>query len=544
MRSFLCTMALAATLGAQAQIVITDADLQGGQTYNWVNTEEYLLDGFVFLEAGGVLNIQEGTVIRGKEVPSTTDNASALIITRDAQIFAEGTASEPIIFTAELDDISDPLDLLQSDIGLWGGLILLGNATIAFSATEGNIEGIPTSEPRGFYGGSNDDDNSGTLRYVSIRRGGAALSSGNEINGLTLGAVGRQTTIEHVEVSHNDDDGIEFFGGTADCKWCAVAFCADDAFDFDLGWRGRGQFWFVVQDINKADNGGEFDGADPDGATPFSQPTIYNATFIGSGSGAPAQNANAMLIRDAAGGTFANSIFTGFANFAIEVEDLPAASGVDSRQRVEDGDLMLLNNIWWSFGAGSELNAGDNGIIGVTEDAEDSTATWLINHLTANGNTLEDPQLLSIGRDQSGSLKPLPAAGGPAFSGLADEPADSWFEDVDFKGAFGTDLWVADWTALSQEGFLAGGALGSEIVPAASIGLELWPNPSIDRIAISLPEGQALLRIYDLQGKVLQEQQAQGPAFQWSVAGLENGTYVLVWDNGQQSAARLMAVAR
>ncbi|MEM9919289.1 MAG: T9SS type A sorting domain-containing protein [Bacteroidota bacterium] len=444
------------------EITIKDGDLVGGQTYNWTKENTYILDGFVYLEEGGVLNIEAGTVIKGKESPSTTDLASTLIITRGAQIFAEGTASNPIIFTAEGDDPTDPNDGFGTSArGLWGGLIVLGEGVLGDRTSEVVVEGLPEMEARALYGGNDDEDNSGVIRYVSIRHGGAALAPGNEINGLTLGAVGSKTTIEFVEVFANFDDGIEWFGGTVSVKYAAVSFCGDDSYDYDTGWRGNGQFWFSLQAGNTGDNAGEHDGAKPDDNARFSQPDIYNATYIGGGTNGTGKNEHVLLFRDGTGGTYANSIFTDFTNFAIQVEDLPAGSGLDSRQRMENGELVVKNNIWFGFGEGSELNAGTNGIIQVTKDdddvviAEDPTAQFLIDHLGSNGNTLDDPQISAVSRSANGSLDPRPAVNGPAYSGLADLPEKDFFQEVNFKGAFGATNWLRGWTALSDNGFFS-----------------------------------------------------------------------------------------
>jgi len=331
-----------------AQIVIQDSDLVGGQTHTWTSDNIYMLDGFVFLEAGGVLNIEAGTVIKALESPSTSDNASALIISRGATINANGTAREPIIFTTEIDDTDDSGDLDDTDKGLWGGLIVLGNGIIGNTTPETGVEGIPAGESRALFGGSDDADNSGVLRYVSIRHGGAELAPGDEINGLTLGAVGSGTVIDHVEVFANSDDGIEFFGGAVSVTNASVAFCGDDSFDWDLGWQGTGQFWFSIQSEDDGDNGAEMDGAKPDDNVRFSNPTVFNATYIGSGNGASAKNEHALLFRDGTAGKYMNSIFTDFKDKALQIEDLD--SGLDSRQRFEDGELVLANNLWWGFG--------------------------------------------------------------------------------------------------------------------------------------------------------------------------------------------------
>lgn len=449
MKNFVYTLFLVLTAGiglsAQTTVTITDGDLEGGMTYNWTNDKVYMLDGFVFLEAGGVLNIEAGTVIKGIEQPSTSDNASALIISRGAQIYANGTANAPVIFTAEVDDVNDAFDLDGRDRGLWGGLIVLGHGVLGDNTSEVGVEGIPAGESRALYGGNNDEDNSGSLTYVSIRHGGAELSPGDEINGLTLGGVGSQTVMDHIEVIANSDDGIEFFGGKPNLRYAVVAFCGDDSFDWDTGFQGKGQFWFAYQGTDEGDHGAEMDGAKPDDNARFAAPTIYNATYIGAGIGAAAKNEHALLFRDGTGGHYNNSIFTSFAGKAIQVEDL--ASGVDSRQRLADGDLSLNNNIWWEFGAGSTLND----IINPTETGGD--ISWLIAALTAGGNTLEDPQLGGISRQTDGGLDPRPSFNGPAYDNLASYD-DPWFKEVDFKGAFGATNWLRGWTAVESYGYL------------------------------------------------------------------------------------------
>ncbi|GJM32474.1 MAG: hypothetical protein DHS20C18_14750 [Saprospiraceae bacterium] len=434
-------------------ITVRDGDLLGGQSYVWTSDKTYLLDGFVFLEEGGTLTIEPGTVIKGKETPSSNDLASTLIITRGAKIIANGTASQPIIFTAETDNLdeNDPL-LFPEDRGLWGGLILLGNATITDETNEVVVEGLPETDQRSLFGGSNDGDDSGILRYVSIRHGGAELAPGNEINGLSLAGIGNGTIIEHVEIFANSDDGIELFGGTVDVKYAVAAFCGDDAFDFDTGWRGRGQFWLALQGADDGDNGAEMDGAKPDANTPSTNPLIYNATYIGAGTGSAAANEHALLFRDGCRGSYFNSIFTDFANFAIQVED--RASGVDSRQYMEGGELVLANNIWFGFGNGDTFETGK--MIQATADAEDPTCQFLINHLTANNNSVTNPQLGGISRQGDGNFDPRPATDGPAFNGLANYPNDDFYTEVGFKGAFGGTLWIRDWTALDYYGFLPG----------------------------------------------------------------------------------------
>jgi len=166
---------------------------------------------------------------------------------------------------------------------------------------------FPTTEPRGLHGGNDDDNCSGVLRYVTIRHGGTEIGEGNEINGLTLGAVGRGTLISHVEVWSNNDDGFEWFGGTVKCDHLIAAFCKDDAFDFDQGFRGKLQFLFAIQADSTGDHCGEHDGAPADfvDSTPFSHPVIYNATYLGAGK-TGTSGKNLFKLRENFGGEYIN----------------------------------------------------------------------------------------------------------------------------------------------------------------------------------------------------------------------------------------------
>jgi hypothetical protein len=216
----------------------------------WTKDNVYQLAGRITVINGATLTIEAGTIIKGEA--GTGANATALLVARGGKLMAEGTAALPIIFTSVADEIS-PDDIaagnfaspnLDPDInGLWGGVIVLGKAKISASndvgdVSEVQIEGIPTSDQNGLYGGNDDNDDSGIIKYISIRHGGTNIGSGNEINGLTLGGVGAGTTIENIEVVANQDDGIEWFGGTVNVNNVVVWNVGDDGIDTDQSWKG------------------------------------------------------------------------------------------------------------------------------------------------------------------------------------------------------------------------------------------------------------------------------------------------------------------
>ena len=215
----------------------------GTGTTNWTCDNTYVIDGYVFVQDGQVLTIDAGTVVKG--AAGSGADAAALIVSRGGQIIADGTADCPIIMTYE----ADPLDgsVSYDTRGQWGGLIVLGNATTNFGGVA-QVEGIPADNDQASYGGDDDTDNSGVLRYVSVRHGGAELGAANEINGITFAAVGSGTTVENVEVVSNLDDGIEFFGGAVSVTNAIVAFCGDDSFDWDQGYHGDANAnWLAIK---------------------------------------------------------------------------------------------------------------------------------------------------------------------------------------------------------------------------------------------------------------------------------------------------------
>lgn len=539
-----CAALLPGTASA-ATVDVFDADVATGSNVGWTADNEYILNGLVFIDDGATLTIQPGTVIKGK--PGQGENASALVVARGGKIFASGTPDMPIVFTAEADDVSDPGDLPLDARGLWGGVILLGHATLNSQPGETPIEGIPTTEARGIYGGDDDADNSGIFRYVSIRYGGTDIGAGNEINGLTMGGVGSGTLIEFVEVYNNQDDGFEWFGGTVNTKHLVSAFNGDDAFDYDEGFRGKGQFWFVIQDADTGNRAGEHDGGTtPEDGAPYAIPQIHNVTYIGSGAfSANGDNDVVLKIRDNAGGQYINSIFTDFAGEAVSIEDLE--SGEDSRARLEAGDLRLANNIWWGFGAGDDL-------------ATIAPEEFIAEHLAANDNRIVDPLLGGISRDRDQGLDPRPQSGSPAFSGLATTPDDGFYTQVDYIGAFGRNLWTSGWTFLSEAGIMPSDAATfiaeeSAVEAALPSGYALeqnTPNPFNPNTTIRYSmaaDGHVKLTVYNSVGQEMAtlvngSRPAGIHAVSLNAAAYSTGIYFYRLEAGGQTLMRKMTLLK
>lgn len=433
-------------------VELYDSDIEAGETLTLDADSTYVLMEFVFVEDGATINIPAGTVIKG--APGGGLNASALIICRGGTINATGTASNPIIMTSVSDDVDVADDLGANARGLWGGLIVLGKSITQKADGEGQIEGIGT-DPRGAYGGTDATDNSGTIQYVSIRYGGSNIGEGNEINGLTMGAVGSGTTIDHVEVFNNADDGFEWFGGTVNTKNLIAAGCKDDSYDWDEGFRGKGQYWVVVQSSDAGDRAAEMDGCASDnrGDTQgFSQPTIYNATFVGCGAGSGIPGNMIFKFREETGGYYYNSIFTDFAGDikyddsnkvklvgVINFDDEKGSAGNLVSDHVISGDLELSNNLFYEFGFGA------------------STPEMLVKYSSFDA-AAKDPVLQDVsgkntfGQDGGVSRDNLvPAAGSLALTAARKTPSDSFFDDAAYIGAFGAgDNWIDGWTFFSQ----------------------------------------------------------------------------------------------
>ena len=438
-------------------LISTLTDANGNLTANATLTCDnvYELDQTLYVGDGLTLTVQAGSIIRGQQ--GTGLDAKSVVISRGGRIIANGSATCPIQFTSTLDNLDGTKSLLE--VAEWGGLIILGEATnnllladggLAIADGVGVIEGFDTEDPRAYYGAENqefnDNDNSGILRYVSIRHGGSVVgdpSLGNDINGLTLGSVGRGTQIDHVEVIANFDDGIEFFGGTVDMKYATVAFCGDDYFDYDHGYTGRNQFFYGLQfaggDFDLGDEGFEADGDDENsGNSPASAPVIYNATLIGNASD------RGVLAKEALEGKIANCIFGNF-NVGVDLDNDRATDAVDNYL---SGSLEFVNNSFVDCPT----------VLTVGEDAPSSAVStqW------SNDGNVDAPGLIGTGFDidtENGTSVLVASDVVPADGTAATDeqaPIDDFFTPAAYRGAFAPGSegeWLNGWTSASNFNF-------------------------------------------------------------------------------------------
>lgn len=429
--------------GVAAEITIRGT-LHG--VHRWYSTNVYYLDKFVYVMEGAELHIEPGTVIKG--LPGQDANASALIITRGARIFAEGTREKPIIFTAEADDPEDPADLPLFERGLWGGVAIMGRAPINTAINSaGNaanpkydvFEGLPDLQVEGQFvhrfGGNDPHDSSGVLRYVSIRHAGTVFQPNRELNGLSLAGVGDGTVIEFVETFASADDGFEFFGGTVNTKHLISAFNDDDAFDTDQGHNGKHQFWFAIQEPGRKDNGGELNGEPNEsnaGNPPVANFQVWNATWIGAGTNTSGNRA--FLIRVYAAPRFYNSIFTDFGGPAMRIAD------EKSGQYATNGLMEFRENLWYGFRQ---------------EPIWDDSYSAVFFQTPAFSNRVVNPRLRGISRAPDGGLDPRPQPGSPALEPSSRTPPnDGFFTPVRYRGAFQDWNWAAGWSFLWKSGVL------------------------------------------------------------------------------------------
>ena len=281
------------TIEVEVQAQATIPDVQsvgtGGVTYidenqTWTNDRIWLMDGKIVVRNGATLTIEAGTIVKAE----TDDGADAtvLVIAKGGKINAVGTADDPIIFTDNddqigYDDNGISPNRVPSDMGKWGSIVVLGNASTGTDTGEAEIEGIATGYDWTTYGGSDNSENSGNIEYVSIRHSGKELNAGEELQGLTMGGVGNGTTVQNLEIVGSKDDGIEIFGGSVDVTNLFIYYNGDDAIDLDQAYKGTISNAVVIMNTG-TDNVFEFDGTEDSTGTIDGAFTVQNVTAYGN----------------------------------------------------------------------------------------------------------------------------------------------------------------------------------------------------------------------------------------------------------------------
>ncbi|MEN3027093.1 MAG: T9SS type A sorting domain-containing protein [Chlorobiota bacterium] len=472
----------------------------------------YQLDGYVFVDSGGVLRIEPGTVIIG----DTVGQNSALCINRGGIIYADGRPDAPIVFTS-----SAPPG--QRAPGDWGGVLICGRARINNPGGQAALEGgiADAQRVRGWFGGNDDNDSSGVLRYVRIEFAGIAAFPNQELNSLTMGGVGRRTVIENVQVSYANDDAFEWFGGTVDARNLISYAALDDDFDGDNGWRGRVQFGLVVRRPQSADvSTSQAFEMDNDAAASFNQPytapIFSNITVIGplqDTSWVAGQNFSrffgaAIQIRRNARTSIFNSVILGWPR-GVEIANANtmAAAQVDSVQ-IRHCSFFGIKGTWLNFAGGTPPS-------GMTTD-------WIATPSFRNELYKESPLLAALynpfAYDDNALFDPRPRPSAPYLNTASFDRSgvvaidDPWFQRVPYRGAFHDRRWDLPWA--NYDPVRTDYAVSvNEPWHRWATRLEVFPNPVASEIAwvrYEVPmDSPVRLEIVTALGEVVWQETAQ-----------------------------------
>lgn len=413
-----------------------------------------------------ILTIQPGVVLYANAVNADND---FLLVNRGSRLLAEGTETQPIIFTSMQNLQGTATDETQ---GQWGGVILAGRAPISNCNLGGvtggaaNCENVVEGTGTALYGGNNPADNSGTLRYVQFRFSGTTLAPDVELQSLTLGGTGYGTTIDHVQSHNSSDDGIEIFGGRTNLKYYVATGADDDSLDFDVGYRGLIQFMIAVQKPTNTQSDNylmEVDSNNADDALPRTWGQIANFTMIQTTT-----NTNAAIrIRGGADTRFVNGIFvTPNACATVVASDankstiraadstpsttLPAAT--ETLGALQDFGPPIMNSVYFACGATKFAQTTVNGVTLTSAEQQNAVTTGSSSNVELNGtaaNAVTGTYLTGTGAAAITAVNPVTYNPAPA-SGLAQ-----FFVNASFMGAVGPagsgyDTWFQRWTCNSN----------------------------------------------------------------------------------------------
>ena len=482
---------------AQAAEILVSGDITTSTTWTADNT--YNLQNQVFVKPGATLTIEAGVVV-------ASDPGGSLAVANGAQIFVLGTKQAPVIMTSKADVATwtggDPTTgVWRESANEWGNLTIMGDGYISENAIVTNtpvpsasnfaqMEGLSGSLVEARYGGGNDDDDSGVINNLSLRYGGKVFSFANELNGLSLGGVGRGTDIDYVEIMNNVDDGIEIWGGTVNLKHVSIWNIGDDSFDIDQGWRGKAQNVFIVQgySLNQSqgsgvgDNAFEVDGAEQSDWQPVTTGVIYNATVVGQ----PIDGDGLTTWRDNARMQYRNSIFMDGGDELVRFDNLDGDGGAGYGH---NGTLSWADTWTTDFSVTSTVNAPMNPAdfyksqtSGKLAEITDSVffrnlkssayteATTVGVFDASNNNELtpgfddadapirsltRGPQVTKGGKQMLQVVKIDPRPANAALTNVGTAPNDGFFTSQNYRGAFGPgQVWLCGWSAADAFGFL------------------------------------------------------------------------------------------
>ena len=503
----LALMGITAAAGIASAANVTVAnDITTSTT--WYSTNVYNMTKQIFVRPGATLTIQAGTVCKSDQ--------GSLAVSRGGKIYVNGTKENPVIMTS----INDDLENWHEGCNEWGNLTIMGKALIAASTDTVRSRPGNTKTPTGlnvvqmeglvadgitdvYYGGADDNDDSGSIHYLSLRYGGKVIGLGNELNGLSMGGIGRGTDVDHIDIMNNVDDGIETWGGTVNYKYINIWNIGDDSMDIDQGWRGKAQFGLIVQGYSTdasqgsgvGDNCFETDGAEDSDAQPVTTAAIYNFTVVGQ----PIDGDHGTAWRDNARIQYGNCIWMDLGEVLVKKDNTDG----DGAQGYGYNGTLSWENTWTTdYNNYSAVNWITTGPYGTNQAAMYPAQTSgklaqikdsvFYNNLNASAYTEADARGVrnAANNNVTASSSPIvlveraapvakggklmlavtninPCAANDAVASVETAPNDGFFTPAPFRGGFSANNnWLKGWTSVDAYGMTSGSA---GVDPSATI---------------------------------------------------------------------------